>query len=293
MTRESLSLGIFYMLASATSLSFIGLLGQVGLRSLSLESILFWRFFCGFLFSLILLSILKEKIKISLKLTQRNLLRALFVLGSQYSFFFYIEKNSLLNATALLNTGPLFIPLIGWIIFQQKINNATWIGLSICFLGVLCILQPESSLFTFGSLIGLIAGLCQAVSQTLFGAQNKEDHPLLNMCYLFFFCMIGSLTPYLCLESNWIPAKNFVLIDISLLILLGITSICNQFFRASAYRQSTPSKLAAFLYFSVLFSGFIDWFILKKSLNFLSILGACLIIGGGSLKTFLLFKKIK
>ena len=154
MKRESLSLGIFYMLASATSLSFIGLLGQVGLRSLSLESILFWRFFCGFLFSLILLSILKEKIKISLKLTQRNLLRALFVLGSQYSFFFYIEKNSLLNATALLNTGPLFIPLIGWIIFQQKINNATWIGLSICFLGVLCILQPESSLFTFGSLIG-------------------------------------------------------------------------------------------------------------------------------------------
>ncbi|MES2199388.1 MAG: DMT family transporter [Chlamydiota bacterium] len=293
MKKESLSLGIFYMMASATSLSFIALFAQLGLRTLSLESVLFWRFFCGFLFSWILLKILKEKTRFNLKLVQRNLLRAIFVLGSQYSFFFYIERNSLLNATALLNTGPLFIPLLGWIIFHQKINNATWIGLSICFIGVLCILQPESSLFTLGSLIGLLAGLCQAISQTLFGAQTKEDHPLLNICYLFFFCMIGALTPYLCLESHWIPAKDFVLADIGLLVLLGITSICNQLFRASAYRQSTPSKLAAFLYFSVLFSGLIDWFVLKKSLNFLSVLGAFFIIGGGSLKTFFLFKKIK
>lgn len=290
MKKESLPLGIFYMLASATSLSLIGLFGQLGLRSLSLESILFWRFLCGFLFSWILLKLIREKTKFSLKLVQRNLFRALFVLGSQYSFFFYIQKTSLLNATALLNTGPLFIPLIGWFVLHQKITKATWIGLFICFIGVLCILQPDSSFLYHGSLIGLVAGLCQAISQTLFGAHAKEEHPVLNMCYLFFFCAFGALTPYLSFESNWIPARTFALLDVCLLILLGIMSLCNQLFRASAYRQSPPPKLAAFLYFSVLFSGFIDWFVLKKELNSLSILGSFLIIAGGSLKTFLLLK---
>ncbi|MBS0627597.1 MAG: EamA family transporter, partial [Verrucomicrobia bacterium] len=121
MKKESLITGILYMLASATSLSFVGLFGQLGLRSLSLESILFWRFLCSFCFSWILLRwVVKQKGQLKPNLVLKNILRALFVLGSQYSFFFYIENNSLLNGTALLNTGPLFIPLIGAFFLRQR-----------------------------------------------------------------------------------------------------------------------------------------------------------------------------
>lgn len=293
MKKESLITGILYMLASATSLSFVGLFGQLGLRSLSLESILFWRFLCSFCFSWILLRcVVKQKGQLKPNLILKNILRALFVLGSQYSFFFYIESNSLLNGTALLNTGPLFIPLIGLFFLRQRIDSPTWIGLTVCFIGVLCILQPESSLFSYSSWIGLLAGLCQAISQTLFGVYAKEEHPILNACYLFFFCTICSLVPYLFLEDNWIPKEGFFLMDFFLLLFLGLVSVANQLFRAAAYRLSAPSKLAAFLYFSVLFSGFLDWGILGKNFNFLSLLGAFLIVTGGSLKTLLLFKKI-
>lgn len=291
--RKSLASGILYMVASALSLSLIGLFGQLGLQSLSLKSVLFWRFFCSFLFCLALLYGLKEKITIKYKLIRENLVRALFVLGSQYSFFFYMENNSLLNATALLNTGPFFIPLIAWIFFQQKIDRPTWIGLLVCFIGVLCILQPESSLFCMASLIGLFAGLCQAISQILFGAQSKEQHPVLNTCYLFFFCMIGTLPSYLCSESHWLPKKDFLVLDLFFLIFLGLASVSNQFFRAAAYKKSSPTKLSAFLYFSVLFSGFLDWFVFHKSANLLSFIGAFLIISGGSFKAFFLFRKLK
>ena len=290
MKKDSFIHSILYMIASATSLSLVGLFGRIGFASFSLPTILLVRFLGSFLISSVLVFFFKQWEKPKFNLIRKNAIRAFFVLGSQYSFFYYIQKDSLMNATALLNTGPFFVPLIAWTIFREKIDRATWIGLSISFIGVLCIIQPESSLFSWSSLIGLFAGFCQGISQVLFGLHAKEKKSYLNIFYLFLFCSIGAFIPYAFWDLCCDLPKHFLWTNVLLFVFLGIASVCNQSFRAAAYKIDKPSRLSAFLYFSVLFSGVLDWVVFHKGPNLLSFLGAFLIVSGGTLKTALFLK---
>lgn len=294
MHEESFGKGIFFMLLSATGLACVGLFGQLIGLELSLTATIFWRFVCAFSICLIFLGC-KEGFReiFHIHHIRSNLLRACFVLSSQYCFFYYLEHNTLFNATVLLNTGPLFIPLIERGVFGHPVSRATWTGVIVSFVGVLCILQPDRGIFSLLSLIGLMAGLGQAASQTVFGRNAKETKAEISVLHLFLLCLIFSFFPYAFLdlgnEGLDLFEKNA---SLGLLIAgLGVASTFNQLARARAYQLASPSRLAAFFYFSVILSGLFDWGLFGKQPNFLSVLGAGLTVLGGVLKVYLTQKQ--
>ncbi len=293
MSKELYLTGIVYMLLSATGLAFAGLLGKLGFSSFSLPSLIFFRFSAAFLICLTWMGMtgkLKEGLPFSnFKL---NLLRAFFVLSAQYSFYYFLERNSLLNGVALLNTGPLFIPIIERGILGHRVEKAEWLGVAIAFLGVLCILQPNAGIFSIVSFIGLFAGLCQGASQVVFGLNSKRERSDLGLLFLFFLCAGFSLFPYLFSGPTLDAGVSFSTSLIWLVAGLGIASVCNQFFRAHAYKHGTPSKLAAFLYFSVVLAGIFDWAIFDIIPNALSIFGAALVMAGGLIKIYFHLRRI-
>lgn len=274
------------MLLSAAGLSFTGFFGKIAMEDFSLSALIFWRFVVAFLGCFIILGFWgKLKDLFHLGSVPLQLLRTLFLLSAQYSFLYYLQQNSLLNATVLLNTGPLFIPLIEWGILRKKVARSTWIGVIICFFGVLCILQPDRGVFSLVSMLGLFAGMSQGASQVVFGISARDARSTIGVLHLFFFCALFSLIPYLFFRETWVSERqNF---DLVWIFCLGLASIGNQMARAAAYRNGTPSKLAAFLYFSVLLSGILDWAVFHKGPNLLSIIGASLVILGGTLKVYL------
>lgn len=288
MQNESFYKGVGLTLISAASLSIIGLCAKLGLYDLSIQALLFWRFACAFGFYFLFLFLIGElQGFLHFGETKIQVLRSMFILSAQYCFFYYLSKNSLLNASALLNTGPLFVAVIESCVLRKKVGVSSWIAGIVAFVGALFILQPDAGIFSYMSLIGLLSGMLQGASQIVFGqaALGKKLH--IGLLHMFGICALISLIPFLFLPAQGMEYKTTSGLDFVWIILLGIVSIFNQLSRASAYRYATPSRVAPFLYFSVLLAGLWDWLVFGTEPNAFSILGTALVVLGGLLKVFL------
>lgn len=288
MHKESFSKGVIYTLISAAGIAFIGLFGKLGASEFSLDALIFWRYVVAFLLCVMTLWVSGRLYNVfSFTNPKLHFLRAFFVLGAQYSFYYYIQRDTLLNGLTLLSLGPLSIPLIEWVVTRRPIGKSTWVGLAVSFVGMLCILQPGAGIFSLLSVIGVLAGLSQGCSQVVFGLSVKSERTEISILYLFFLCMIVSFIPYLYFGSSVELTESHSMYAIMLIAVLGVASMLSQLTRAAAYKHGTPTRLSTFLYFSILLGGLSDWLIFHKAPNALSILGAVLIIMGGVLKIYL------
>lgn len=286
MEKKSFHTGVLYALLSALSLSGVGLFGKLGTERLSLTALIFWRFSASLLLCALLLFFLRRVKWEGLKRTKGYALRAVFTLGAQYSFYYYLEQNTLMNAMVLLNTGPLFIPLIERVVVGSKIGKSTIASLIVGFAGVLCVLQPDQGIFTLMSLIGLLSGFCQGISQVLFGINVGRERYDLGVLSLFFFTSLFSLLPFLFGPPAWETGADWGW-AVWLIGGLAMFSTANQLFRGAAYECSTPSRLSPFLYIAVPMAGVFDWAVFGKDPNLLSLIGAALVILAGLLKIYL------
>jgi len=189
----------------------------------------------------------------------------------------------------LVNTGPLFIPIIEWAVLRQKVGVSTWISLIISFLGVLLVLQPDKDLFSQVGWIGLLAGVTQGASQIVFGINSKVERSDLGVFYLSLSCLILSLGPVLFFGKMTVPTYELTHI-FWIVSALGIASILNQLARAVAYQHGTPSRLSSFMYASVLLAGLWDWLFFGNLPNAFSIMGSILVVLGGLSKIYLRIK---
>lgn len=288
MKSESFYKGIGYMLLSATGMSLVGLFGKLGLADFTVSALIFWRFLASFLlFFLALLATGRLEGIFDFEAVKIQVLRAFFVLSAQYCFFYYLEQNTLLNASALLNTGPIFISLIDWAILRHKVGRSSWIGCVVAFVGAIFILRPDAGIFSLVSLVGLLSGVSQGASQVVFGLAAHEKRPYIGVLHLFALCSLLSLFPFLFFHTEMVEGKQFAGFDLLWIFCIGVGSISNQLFRADAYRYSTPSRLSPFLYFTVLLAGIWDWVFFGKTPDFFSILGTVLVVLGGLIKIYL------
>ena len=158
----------------------------------------FLRFFIPLLCVSVAILIRREwKIFITYEGIPLQLARCLCVMIAQYGIAFYLTKNTLLNATLLLNASPLFIPLLEWIFIGHRPGKSTILGALLSFLGVILVLHPDRSLFSLMSGIGLFAALGQAGSQVLYGVRAKKENLLATQYFLFLFTSLVALAVYL------------------------------------------------------------------------------------------------
>lgn len=289
MKQTSFYRGVGFMMLSAAGMSLVGLFGKLGIKDLTVSALMFWRYAAASLlifFPLLCLGRLEGAL--NFRHFKIQWIRAFFLLISQYCFYYYLMRSNLLNATALLNTGPVFIALIDWGILRKKVGVSTWIGTFMSFLGALLILQPDEGILSLLSLVGLLSGVSQGASQIVFGIQSeKEEKPHISILHLFSLCAVLSLIPFLFFRFEGGRGMQFSAWDLGIILTLGVASIVNQLFRAEAYAHGTPSRLSPYLYFAVLLAGVWDWLIFGLIPNWISLVGAAFIVLGGLLKILL------
>lgn len=278
------------MLISSMLLSLFSLFGKFAVEETPFFLLTFLRFFIPLIIMLpyfLWTSSLKELFFTrNLKI---QLLRCLCILVYQYSIFYYLMHSTLLNATVLQNTFPLFLPILERVFFKHQFNKREIISMLVCFAGVLCILQPNIGLFEGLSIVVILAPLSQAGSQILFAHQSRSENPKSTLFYLYFLSSVGAAIIYLC--SKELFGMKSSLVSFSLLawtniVALGVVSIFNQYFRGKAYEHCKPSSLTPFLYFSLIFSAALDWAIFHNLPNWISVIGAMLVISGGLVQVY-------
>lgn len=289
--KRSFERGIFWMLLSASCLSFSLLFLKINLQYISYFFLVFLRFFIPLLFIIpFILTGKNWRENFHMREIWLQLARATCVLVAQYSFAYYVTQNTLLNATVLLNASPLFIPLIEWGFLKRTPGKSTLLGALLSFFGVILVLNPDASLFTLMSGIGILAALGQAGSQVLYGYKSKKENLTSSLFYLFLLTSLPAFIIFLFFNKREDHLFNFSFpteLLILYLISMSLFTLLNQYYRGLAYSCSHPSALATFLYFSVFVSALFDWLVFKNEPTFLTIIGGCLIILGGVLKVFL------
>jgi drug/metabolite transporter (DMT)-like permease len=290
-SKEEFEKGAFYMLLSAVTLSCFTLFAKFAIENTSYFLLIFLRFGIPLvlLVPYLLWSASSIKELFLLSNFKMQILRCGCLLVYQYSIFYYLMHSTLLDATVMQNTAPLFMPVLERIFFKHPFEKKVIFSIVISFVGVLCILQPDQSIFAKLSIAGFLAPLGQAGSQVLYGHQAKHENQKSNLFYLFFLCSLVSVIVFVVSKEFFGEVASFEHYSSLLwvnIICLGVASILNQLLRGEAYKHGKVSALAPFLYFSIIVSVILDWAIFHHLPNRLSLIGAILVVAGGWIQVY-------
>lgn len=287
------------MLIAAASLALGGFTSQLLLNELSFTVVAWLRFLApacmmwGFIF-------FKKENPFTVPSFKPILIRVLFALLTQYSFITSLSQGSLLVSILLMNTGPLFVPLISLGLHKTKLSVGVIANTFLSFLGVLLVLVHGLHANSMSISFGLLAGFSNACSQVTMHKNSQQMKPLIDNLWVFsisaaiafpitFIVIYFQLGTAVFVYSGHFSQIAYIL---SLFIASGILTTLTQTCRMKAYQYvSTPSLITPGIYFAVIVSALIDWLYLDISLNFHMLLGIILIIGSNLAFTIISNKK--
>lgn len=188
------------------------------------------------------------------------------------------QMTSLMNANVLLNTTPIFIPILAMVFLHNRINRQLWLAIALGFTGMVIIVKPSATIFTNpGNLLGLLAGFVTAIEFLAVKKLDDSDSPLTQM---FYFLLIGT---GIC--SLLVAGKLQAITTDQLLTMMatGVCLVLFQFLLIKAYLYAKPHEIGAFQYSSVVFAAILGWVVFKESLDTATIAGTTLVCIGGYL----------
>ena len=210
------------------------------------------------------------------------LLRAVFGLGGFYLFIWAAGLGSLVSANVLLNTTPVFIPIIGALFLGKDVSAKLWGAIAIGFIGLLLVVQPNAELLQNpANLLGLGAGLSAAAEFLTVRSLNKTQSSISQVLY---YLMIGSVLMAPIALWQW---QSMDLQTAGYVVGAAIAFLSFQVLLVQAYRYAEPHQIGVFQYSSVIFSAVIGWWFFDEIPNSLAIAGMLLITIGGAIALYL------
>ena len=173
---------------------------------------------------------------------------------------------SVSNATIIVNSAPIFVAILGFIIFKEKLSKTFIRSFLITYIGIIGLIYYSNNYINgkvLGDILCLVAALFYAVYLLVIAKLGKENS--LNIIfYTTLFCCLFSVLPMLIQGGNMIPTSKFEWIN-----LLSLAFLCQfggQYFithgigKISASEGSigllmqpiTATILAAFLFNEIL-----------------------------------------
>ncbi len=273
---------ICYMVVSA----FAGAITAASIKSLSFimsPLLAFWfsRFFP--LLGLIPMS-MRGKLK-NLK-THRfrwHLLLNVFYISSIMLYFYSLGFLPLVNASLLFNSAPLYTPVIAIFFLKECFPRRLWWYVAMSFLGVILVLQPNSSVFQFVSLLGALSGVLMAAAQVCNRYLAQREPPERIVFYMIILAPILGTVPMFTHPSlifNFPLEKAAQWPVIGTLVLAGISTWGYQLYRAKSAANGRVGIVMPFSYLGVVFAGLFDWMFWGVLPNYWTLLGVILIFAG-------------
>lgn len=210
------------------------------------------------------------------------LLRAVFGLSGFYLFVWAAGLGSLVNANVLLNTTPVFIPVIGVLVLGKEISEKLWGAIALGFVGLLLVVQPNADLLSNpANLLGLGSGLSAAIE---FLSVRRLSQTQSSLGQTLYYLLIGSVLLAPVALWQWQPLT----IDALKLVAAAAASFLSfQLLLVQAYQYAEPHQIGIFQYSSVIFAAVIGWLFFNEVPNLLSVAGMVLISLGGALSIYL------
>ncbi|NGX55887.1 MAG: Riboflavin transporter [Candidatus Anoxychlamydiales bacterium] len=220
-----------------------------------------------------------------LKIFRLHLIRDLTGIFSFFCYYFAIKKINLVDATLLAYTAPFFTPIIWTIWTKEKMEKGIWWTIILGFIGIGFLLEPKEHMFQTSSFIGIGAGVLSSIALVSIKRLNQKLESLTKTTFYYF--LVSSIVTLPFAIYQW---KTPDIYQISLLLTMGILMAIGQLFLTIAYKHGTASFLSPLCYSTIIFIGIISIIFFNQIPSYLSLIGAILIILGGTISYILKIK---
>lgn len=214
----------------------------------------------------------------------------IFVLALVAVFHLWIQVTGLQYTTAsntgwIIGTAPVFMAILGFIFYKEKITLLQFLGILVALAGLLLLIGKGD--ITNIDLIenqGDLLVLGSAFTWGVYSMVNKKISlsysPLMTILYLFLM-MAVIIIPFNLNTETISSVINLSFISWMWILFLGIfCSGIAYVIWAQALRDMESAKVGAFLYFEPLVTVIAAWFFLQEEITLLMIFSGLLITAG-------------
>lgn len=129
---------------------------------------------------------------------------------------------SVSNATIIVNSAPVFVALLSFLIFKENLSKNFFISFLVTYIGIIGLIYFSNNYMNgkiLGDIICLIAAFFYASYLLIISRLGKESS-LTIIFYTTFFCCVFSFVPMILEPGINIPSSRFEVINILFLALL-------------------------------------------------------------------------
>lgn len=271
---DLLESGIFWMLITAFFFVCVHATGKELLTRYPLVQVVWGRYFFHLLLALVIMAPRLSTIVRSGNL-KLQLLRSGFMLGSTTFYFAGVQSLPLTEANAINFLTPVLVVILAQPILGEPVGLQRWFGVAIGFAGAMIIIRPGSGLMDVAAGILMLSAFCNACYQLSTRKLGAIDDPLTTVLYT---ALVGSIGASLVTPFTWEP------MDIQgwlLMLAIGAFALVGHFALIKAYRLAAAPTIAPFGYSILLWSVLFGYLLFDQFPDFLTMLGALVIVAGG------------
>jgi drug/metabolite transporter (DMT)-like permease len=220
----------------------------------------------------------------------------IFILALIAAFHLWIQVTGMQYTTAantgwIIGTAPIFMAIVGFIVFKESLSPIRIFGILLAFFGLLMLISKgEFSSIDFISNKGDYLILASAFTWSIYSAVNKRISltysPLLTVLFLFLM-MVVITSPFV---INSVTIQSIMTLSIkgwAAILFLGIfCSGIAYVLWAQALKEMDSVRVGTLLYFEPFVTVFAAWLMLKEEITFIMILSGVIISIGVMLVNF-------
>ena len=193
--------------------------------TLSSSAISFYRMLLAIPFLFLLNYALNKRFRFTVKNKKTILYAAIASLAftTDLTLWHYsMDITSVSNATIIVNSAPIFVAILGFIFFNERLSKTFIRSFLITYIGIIGLIYYSNNYINgkvLGDILCLVAALFYAVYLLVIAKLGKENS--LNIIfYTTLFCCLFSIVPMLIQGGNMVPASKFEWINLLLMAFL-------------------------------------------------------------------------
>jgi drug/metabolite transporter (DMT)-like permease len=188
-----------------------------------------------------------------------------------------LQSTSAARSGFLTGTFVPLTPVLGWLLFRQKIKLRLWIAVLLAFAGVAIMSQPDAGGLSWGDFLTLLCGVSFALQVLLVDRWSRSEN-LLPLTWLQFVMAMMLSTIFMRWETPHVEWTPFLFIALAVTALLA--SVFAVWGQMKFQPRITPAAAAVIYSCEPVFAGISSFVLLGQLPPTITLIGAAFIIAG-------------
>jgi drug/metabolite transporter (DMT)-like permease len=208
-----------------------------------------------------------------------QIIRGIVLVTSSLCFFSALKVMPLAEASALTYLSPLLVAALAGPVLHERVAPITWVALIGGMVGVVLIVRPGSSVFSWGAMLPIFTACLMAVYHIMTRKLAGRDRALTT---LFYPSLVGALiTPIMfpISATQWVTPTD--LSHIAMFAALGIGGAIGHLLLIKAMDHAPATTLAPFVYSQIVIVIVLGYLVFGQLPDAWATAGIAVIVGSG------------